>query len=152
MKYFKLSEFSKSETATAKGIDNTIPKSAEYNIIKLVDAILDPLREAYGKPIIISSGYRCSKLNKEVGGSTTSQHLTGKAADLQIRYKDGKVNTVETRKLYDIIVNNKLPFDQVILEKGTQQNPIWVHVSYDETRNRREKLYYNGNTKKYIKL
>lgn len=72
------------------------------------------------------------------------------AADIYVINKDGSVNTTETRKLYDIIVNNKLPFDQIILEKGTKTNPQWIHVSYDESRSRRQKLYYNG--KSYIAI
>lgn len=149
MKYFTIKELCASDTASRLKIDNTPTDSVVYNLTKLVDAILDPLRELYGKPIRCSSGYRCDKLNKAVGGSSTSQHRClgrAAAADIFITNKDGSVNTTETRKLYDIIVNNKLPFDQIILEKGTPEKPQWIHVSYDETRNRRQKLYYNGKT------
>lgn len=150
MKYFTISELCASSVAKQQGIDNTPTKTIEYNLTKLVDAILDPLRVLYGKPIIVSSGYRSPKLNKAVGGASSSQHLTGQAADIYVRNSNGTVNTTETRKLYDLIVDNKLPYDQVILEKGTVANPQWIHVSYDETRGRRQKLYFNG--KSYVQL
>lgn len=150
MKYFSIKELCASTTASLLKIDNTPTKQVEYNLIKLVDAVLDPLRVLYGNPITVSSGYRCNALNKAVKGSSTSQHKEGKAADIMVVNKDGSVNTKETRKLYDIIIKQQLPFDQIILEKGTQQNPQWVHVSYDETRNRRQKLFYNGKT--YINI
>ena len=150
MKYFSIKELCYSDTALKYKISNTATKEIEYNLTKLVDAVLDPLRELYGKAIHVSSGYRCEALNKKVGGSSTSQHKYGQAADLQVLNKDGSVNTSETRKLYDLAVKNKLPFDQIILEKGTMQNPIWVHISYDEKRGRRQKLYYNG--KSYISI
>ena len=150
MKYFSIKELCASTTASQLKIDNTPTKQVEYNLTKLVDAVLDPLRVLYGNPITVSSGYRCNALNKAVKGSNTSQHKEGKAADIMVVNKDGSVNTKETRKLYDIIVKQQLPFDQIILEKGTQQNPQWVHVSYDETRNRRQKLFYNGKT--YINI
>lgn len=150
MKYFSLKELTYSNKALASGIDNTPTKQQEYNLIKLVDAILDPLREKYGKPITVSSGFRNNKVNSLVGGSKSSQHLEGKAADLQVIINK-KIDCVENRKLYDILVNNKFPFDQLIIEKGTKDKPMWIHVSYDETRNRREKLYtHDGKT--YVKL
>lgn len=153
MKYFTINELTHSDTAVKLKLDNTPSKDVIYNLTKLVDTILDPLRELYGKPIRISSGYRSEKVNKAVGGSSTSQHRClerSAAADICVINKDGSVNTTETRKLYDIIVNNKLPFDQIILEKGTKTNPQWIHVSYDESRSRRQKLYYNG--KSYIAI
>ena len=150
MKYFSIKELCASATASQLKIDNTPTKQVEYNLTKLVDAVLDPLRVLYGNPITVSSGYRCIALNKAVKGSSTSQHKEGKAADIMVVNKDGSVNTKETRKLYDIVIKQQLPFDQIILEKGTQQNPQWVHVSYDETRNRRQKLFYNGKT--YINI
>lgn len=150
MKHFTINELCASSTAKRLKIDNTPTNNIVYNLTKLVDAVLDPLREFYGKPINISSGYRCEKLNKAVGGSSTSQHKTGQAADIQILNKDGSVNTAENRKLFDLIVGKKLPFDQIILEKGTKENPLWIHVSYDEKKNRRQKLYYNGRN--YISI
>lgn len=156
MKYFSIKELCASQTATRLKIDNTPSNNVVYNLIKLIDVILDPLREEYGKPITVSSGYRSEKLNKAVGGSSTSQHRCldrAAAADILVREKDGSVNYTETRKLFDIIIKNKLPFDQIILEKGTLEKPMWVHVSYDETRNRREVLYTkDGKTYQRLKI
>ena len=150
MRYFTIEELCYSATAKRLGIDNSPNKEVVENLNKLVENVLVPLREKYGKPIMVSSGYRCEKLNKAVGGAAKSQHLTGKAADIMVVNKDGSVNTKETRKLYDIIVKQQLPFDQIILEKGTQQNPQWVHVSYDERQCRRERLFFDG--RRYIKI
>lgn len=82
MKYFTITELTKSATATKQGIDNTPSAEVTANLTALVDKVLDPLREIYGKPIYVSSGYRCPKLNKAVGGVSNSQHLKGEAADL----------------------------------------------------------------------
>ena len=83
MKYFTIKELISSSTATQHNINNTPTKEIEENLKALVDNILDPLREAYGKPIIVNSGFRCEKLNNLVGGSRTSQHRTGHAADIK---------------------------------------------------------------------
>ena len=130
-KYFNITEFTKSSTAQKHGIKN-IPSLEELkNIDNLIAYILDPLREAYGKPIIINSGYRCIELNKLVKGSKTSQHLTGQAADI----RSVKNTKEENKKLYDLIIQLKLPFDQLINEYDFS----WVHVSFSE-RNRRQIL------------
>lgn len=150
MKYFSIKEFENSSTARAKGIDNTIKDvHIKNNIEELVSKVLDPLREKYGKPITISSGYRGEALNKAVGGSKTSQHCSGKAADLVISNK-GIISTESNRKLYELIIKLGLPFDQLILEKGTIQRPQWIHISYDKDRLRKEILYTAG--KGYIKI
>ena len=130
-KYFNITEFTKSSTAQKHGIKN-IPSLEELkNIDNLITYILDPLREAYGKPIIINSGYRCLELNKLIKGSKTSQHLTGQAADI----RSVKNTKEENKKLYDLIIQLKLPFDQLINEYDFS----WVHVSFSE-RNRRQIL------------
>lgn len=131
MKYFTLNELTKSSTAQSKGIKNNPSKTQKNNLISLVENILDPLREAYGKPIIVTSGFRCKELNKIVGGSSTSQHLKGEAADIRSQ-EDTKE---ENKKLFDLIVSLKLPFDQLIDEYDLN----WVHVSYS-SRNRRQIL------------
>lgn len=130
MKYFTIEEMTKSSTATAKGIDNTPTKEVEDNLIKLIEAILDPLREWYGKPIRVNSGYRCEALNKAVGGSKSSQHLLGQAVDIDTGSK------AENKKLFDYIKDN-LEFDQLIDEKHLS----WVHASYHENNNRKQVLY-----------
>lgn len=88
--HFKLSEFTKSSIASARHIDNTLsesnPQQAEIiaNLRNLCENVLEPLRQWYGKPIVISSGYHCPALKRAVGGATTSQHMKGEAADLRI--------------------------------------------------------------------
>ena len=82
MKYFSLGEFSHSDTAVSLGIDNTIPKECVRNIEHLVHCVLDPLREQWGLPIRVTSGYRCPELNEEVGGVEDSWHMDGCAADI----------------------------------------------------------------------
>lgn len=88
MKHFTINEFEKSAKACQLGIDNTIPSLQKKNIEKLVNLILDPLREALKAPIIISSGYRCPRLNKAVGGVIDSQHIDGLAADITLQNRD----------------------------------------------------------------
>lgn len=122
MKFFTLRELTKSDTAIRKGIKNVPSKSEEDNLIALVENILDPLREAYGKPIIVTSGYRCEELNRLIGGSKTSQHRSGQAVDIRTVIDTPE----ENKKLYDLIIKLNLPFDQLIDE----HNFDWVHVSY----------------------
>lgn len=130
-KYFTINELTKSSTASRLHINNTPSQEVKDNLNKLIDNVLDPLRELYGKPIIVNSGYRCPKLNKAVGGARNSQHLIGQASDIRT-----VTNTKESNKqLFDIIRNSKLPFDQLINEYDFN----WVHVSYGP-RNRRQIL------------
>lgn len=129
MKYFTIEEMTKSSTAKANGIDNTPSDEGVLKLQKLIEAVLDPLREWYGKPIRITSGYRCEALNKAVGGSDTSQHRLGEAADITVGTKKGN------KKLFEYIKDN-LPFDQLINES----NFSWVHVSYREGRLRKQVL------------
>lgn len=143
MKYFTIEELCKSATATRLGINNNPPAAIVMNLKFLVELLLDPLRKAYGKPIYVNCGYRCPELNKAVGGAKNSQHLTGLAADIHVK---GETNAV----LYNIVKRYRLPFDQLILEKGTIRNPQWVHVSVSRTNNRGEVLYYDG--KRYTKI
>ena len=132
MKYFSIKELTKSSKADQLNIENTPTKEAEENLIKLVENILDPLREAWGRPIRVNSGYRGSELNKAVGGSKTSQHCTGQAADISVG------NPSENKKLFNLIQDLNLPYDQLIDE----YNYSWVHVSYGP-RNRRQILHIN---------
>ena len=80
-KNFRLSEFERSLTASLKGYDHTVPPMAVYALRHLCELFLQPLRDMLAAPVIITSGYRCRDLNREVGGSDTSWHLTGCAAD-----------------------------------------------------------------------
>ena len=131
MKYFTIKELTKSTTAIKRHIDNSPSKEVERSLTALVEKVLDPLREAYGKPIIVTSGYRCPKLNAIVGSTPSSQHVKGEAADI----KTIEDTPEENKKLYDLIVKLKLPFDQLINE----HNYDWVHVSFG-ARHRRQKL------------
>lgn len=129
MKYFTIAELCKSETADQLGIDNRCKKEHVVNMTALVDNILDPLREAYGKPITVNSGFRCPALNKAVKGSATSDHMTGRAADIT------GGSPKENKRLFYLIQSLGLPFKQLIDEK----NFSWIHVSYDD-----------GNIKKQV--
>lgn len=82
MKYFTINELCKSNTAKQYKINNIPSEEVEKNLILLVENVLDPLREAWGRPIIVNSGYRSSELNSKIGGAKSSQHLTGCAVDI----------------------------------------------------------------------
>lgn len=131
MKYFTIEELTASPTAKRKGIRNTPGLTETRNLFALVNNILDPLREAYGKPIVVTSGYRCYLLNRAVGGATSSQHTKGQAADIRTLSDKREDN----KKLFDLILSLKLPFDQLINE----YNYDWVHVSFGP-KNRRQVL------------
>lgn len=135
-KYFTIEEMTHSDAAKRLKIANTYTQ-AEYNNLKaLVENILDPLRTKVGKSITINSGFRNEQVNRAVGGAAISQHRFGQAADLVIE-------GMSTREIVNLIVDMKLPYDQLIEEFGS-----WVHVSFS-TRNRREVLQakkVNGKT------
>lgn len=120
MKYFTIKELCESSTAKEHKINNSPNSMIKRHLTLLVQFILDPLREKYGKPIIVSSGYRCKELNKLLNGSKTSQHKKGLAADITT----GSVS--ENKKLFNLIIKLNLPFDQLINEN----NYKWIHVSY----------------------
>lgn len=129
-KYFSLDELCHSDTAKSKGIDNTPSEEVKKNLDALIENVLDPLREAYGKPIYINSGYRCSELNKAVGGVSTSEHQSGRAADIDTHDYE------ENKKLFNLIQELNLPFRQLIDES----NLSWVHVSYNPNDIKRQVL------------
>jgi hypothetical protein len=119
MKYFTIKELCKSSTASQLGIDNTPNSEIVNNLALLVELILDPLREKFGKPIYVNSGYRCLALNKAVKGSKTSSHMNGLAADITAGTPS------ENKLLFELIQELDLPFDQLIDEKNFR----WIHVS-----------------------
>lgn len=127
MKYFTITELEASPTARAKNISNVAPKSARVALEKLVANVLDPLREAYGQPIYVNSGYRCPALNAAVGGVNGSQHLLGEAADVTTGSRDGNI------RLWRLLRKLRLPVDQAINEKGY----AWIHISHS-AKNRRQ--------------
>lgn len=130
MKWFTIDELTHSNTAEAKGIDNTPNDTEKKNLENLVKYVLDPLRDIYGKPIYVNSGYRSEALNKAVGGSNTSQHRLGMAADIDTYTREGNI------ELFNLIAKN-LSFDQLIDEKDYS----WIHVSFDPKRLRNQILH-----------
>ena len=138
---FTLQELIKSQTALRKGINNK-PASPDIvvNLQTLCEKVLQPVRDHFGKPVTVNSGYRCPKLNKAIGSSSKSQHTKGLAADIEIP-------GVSNKELAEYIESN-LPFDQLILEfyNGVDPNSGWVHVSYvDDDKNRKQTLTINAN-------
>ena len=120
---FSLSELTKSQTAVRKGINNE-PGTAEIeNLIHLAEAVLQPVREHFGKPVMISSGYRSPALCEAIGSSSKSQHARGEAADFEI-------HGVDNKELATWISKNT-EFDQLILEFYNEGDPNsgWVHCS-----------------------
>lgn len=127
---FTLAEFTNSQTATRRGIRNTPTAAHQEALRQLCVHILEPVRAHFGRPVRITSGYRSAALNRAIGGSTTSQHSKGEAADFEIP-------GVDNRRVAKWIENN-LPFDQLILEgaKRSDPNAGWIHVSYRADRAR----------------
>ena len=103
MKYFKMKEFSHSDTAVSLGIDNTIPKECEERVRHLVHCVLDPLREHWGLPIRVTSGYRCPELNDEVGGVEDSYHMDGCAADISAHDPERNVELMSLIRAMQLI-------------------------------------------------
>ena len=124
MKYFSVEELTASATALREGIDNRPSKCAYHLLHVLVDQLLDPIREAWGEPIVVSSGYRCKQLNTLVGGAKYSHHILGCAADIIAG------NRADHRRLFRLIVKmqqeGRIKFTQLILEG----NGRWIHISY----------------------
>lgn len=132
--YFKLSEFTRSQTASELGFLNVPLESDIQNLDLLVSNILDPLRKAWGKPIIVTSGYRVPGLNEAVGGVENSDHLYGRAAD--IVPQDPKDFKKFTEFIKDFLKDKE--FKQCIIEK--KGNSRWIHISYDENNNKKQFL------------
>ena len=136
-----------SNKARQLGISNT-PNERELKAMKLLaEKVFEPLRKWYGKPIQVTSFFRSAKINKAIGGvqrgNTVSQHARGEAVDID--------TTSDNRKLFDYIKDN-LPFDQLIWENGDDNTPAWIHVSYSETRNRKQILRATRNGGKTVYL
>jgi zinc D-Ala-D-Ala carboxypeptidase len=145
-KNLSLSEVTKSNTAKRRGISNE-PSIEHLESLKAVaENIFQPIREEFMCPIFVSSGYRSEALNDAIGGSKTSQHSKGEALDL-----DADVYGVITNADIFNFALDRLDFDQLIWEFGTDENPDWVHISYKkDSRNRHQVLKAvrsNGRTK-----
>lgn len=155
---FSLEEMLDSDTAERYDIEEQFnpPRSVIENLKLLCTKILQPLSDLVdNKPIMVSSGYRSPPLNKKIGGAhkivdgkyvATSEHCYGMAADLKY-FENG---VMENRKIFDYILQLNVPFGQLIYEFGDDRSPRWVHISYNENRNRKQilKAYkLNGKTK-----
>lgn len=124
---FSISEMCYSDTAKKHRINNApIMMSHIDNMLNLIFYVLQPLRNKLGKPVKITSGYRCEKLNTEVGGARNSQHLTGEAADIS-------VNGCSASTLFNYIKTSGIPYDQLINEYDQ-----WVHISFRKLHNRQQ--------------
>ena len=134
-KHFELAEFTRSSTAKRAGISNMPTEAHQANMKVLCEKVLESIREHFARPIMISSGYRSAALNKITkGASTTSQHCSGEAVDI-----DMDSTEVTNKQIFDYIKAN-LEFDQMIWEFGTDKNPDWVHVSYESTGKQRKQI------------
>jgi zinc D-Ala-D-Ala carboxypeptidase len=133
-KSFTLNELTKSQEATRLGIDNTPNEEHILNLKLLCENVLQPIRDFYGMPLSVSSGYRSAVLCEAIGSSSKSQHTKGQAADFEIF-------GVANKDLADFVVKN-LDYDQCILEFWNENEPNsgWVHCSFNSSGNRKQFL------------
>ena len=133
-KSFTLNELTKSQEATRLGINNTPNEEHILNLKLLCENVLQPIRDYYGMPVSVSSGYRSAKLCEAIGSSSKSQHTKGQAADFEIF-------GVANKDLADFVVKN-LDYDQCILEFWNENEPNsgWVHCSFNALGNRKQFL------------
>lgn len=143
---FSLAEMTRSSTAVKKRILNEPNEAQIENLRILCENVLQPLRDALG-PIHISSGFRSVKLNTAIGGSSSSQHcaLKGAASDIDMGKRNAEVFNY---------IKDHLIWDQLIWEFGDDNNPSWVHVSYNEGHNRKQilKAIKQGGRTKYLQF
>ena len=147
--HLSLAEVTKSDTAKRRGVSNMPTEAHIANFKLLAENIFEPIRNHFGKPIFISSGYRSAELNKAIGGAASSQHCQGEAIDIDM---DGRPGGVTNKMVFDFIKEN-LNFDQLIWEFGTATNPDWVHVSYESTGKQRKQVLRavrNGGKTSYV--
>jgi uncharacterized protein YcbK (DUF882 family) len=134
---FTLDELTKSATANRLHIDNTPTEEIVSNLLALCEKILQPIRNEYGEPLVVSSGYRCLKLNKAVGGVSTSQHVKGEAADIHT-VSDTVQHNKELFKLIEKMVKDgKIIVGQLIDE----YNYNWIHVSLPNSKHKNQILH-----------
>lgn len=151
-KNFSTAEMFSSQVARLNNINNAPTPEIQKNLEKLCKKILQPIRDKWGKPLFVSSGYRCEALNKKVGGSKTSQHLYGEAADI-IPFENFKYDVDEVDNLFKLIVDmidaDEITVGQLLLEQkddGHGGKTRWIHISLP---NKKWKNYiswhYNAN-------
>ena len=145
-KHVSYKEGVRSNTALRLGIENT-PRAEQLEKMSVVaNEVFEPLREWVGGPIKINSFFRCYKLNRAIGGSKTSQHMSGQAMDI-----DDTFGWKTNAEMFNYVKDN-LDFDQMIWEFGDDDNPDWVHISFvskEENRNRCLKAYKEKGKTKY---
>ena len=134
--HFSLSEFTKSITAERLGIRNQPSYEQVLAMRHLCREVLEPLRQHYGAPIRITSGFRCEALNKAVGGVGNSQHMDGEAADLSVPSEE------VARDWFQWLAHHT-DFDQLLFEHSQRLHNRWLHVSccWDSRRNRHQSIY-----------
>ena len=145
-----LSEVIKSNTATRRGIDNSPTDLHIANLKYLAEKIFQPIREHFGCPIFVSSGYRSKALNEAIGGSQRSFHSHGMALDLDM---DNKASKISNTDIFNFIKDN-LEYTELIWEFGDEDKPDWVHVAIAKGRENEKnaKVAYRDNGKaKYMK-
>jgi hypothetical protein len=148
-KNLSLAELIRSSTAKRKGINNNPSSDCIENFKLLAEKIFEPIREHFGVPIYISSGYRSPQLNAAKRGSKTSQHIQCEAIDIDM---DGSNDGVSNADVFFFIRDN-LEFDQLIWEFGNDKNPDWVHVSYESITKQRKQVLLakkKGNRTIYV--
>jgi len=129
-KNFTLNEFTCSATANRKGICNEPTTAVISNLQRLCQQVLQPIRDRYGKPIVVSSGYRCPALNKAVGGVKNSDHMYGCAADIKTREDTPAANKALFGLIKQMIDEGVIEVKQLIDEYGYD----WIHISFQDGR------------------
>jgi zinc D-Ala-D-Ala carboxypeptidase len=142
-KNLSLKECTKSITAARLGMKNEPNEKEIANLREIAEHIFQPVRDHFGVPIYVSSGYRSPKLNRVIGGSVTSQHVRGQALDLDADVF-GKISNADIFKY----IKENLDFDQLIWEQGTDLSPAWVHVSYVSERENRRRVHKASRSEK----
>tara|TARA_R100001198_G_C5215327_1_gene199259 strand:+ start:975 stop:1436 length:462 start_codon:yes stop_codon:yes gene_type:complete len=134
-KNLTLREVVKSNTATRLGIKNDPDQWEINNLTAIAQNVFQPMRDHFGIPIGVTSGYRGKALNAAIGGSKYSQHMIGEALDIDAHMFGGVTN----KELFNYIKDN-LDWDQMIWEFGDEEEPDWIHVSYKESGNNRKQI------------
>ena len=134
--HFTLAEAQSSDTATRLGIDNSIPESLMSNLSRMCET-LEKVRAIFGKPIMISSFYRCPELNSKVGGSKTSAHMDCRACDFTIK-------GVDTDDAFNNIKSSGIEFDQLILESSSKGS-TWIHIGIHKDGSEPRRMVMTGS-------